>query len=438
MTSRQKNVLLVLALGTLGAVGALIFVVMRSGFVYPGAALTATADASCGTPDPNAVMCDFGLGGTPGGDTPTPEELLPLGPVVGPPGPGMPPGGEMPTETALPSPTFTPTLTTTLTPASAAAFPCPVPLSGGLITEMQAIRAAMPGPGSNGFRAPGAEQIAAWELLVQAAARGDLATACTIVQAYAFPYQVIQFTDTPFENAQYVMLREKEPILDGWGTYVFRSGSGANDLIIEAPHPIADEDTEIEAVEFFRKLNARALLVAGTHRCASQAFSACRGTTIACGQVEPYRLSDAAHSEQTMFQATHRTLAACDSAAGKEVVILQLHGNSVKNCPDIFVSNGTTHPGGLAERVASHAAGRCEEFKVDLADGTAGECEFTGGGGPQAVYTNGCGYVPPPDACTGSVVQTRGPDRFISIEQSSAVRQDFDCLLEALREIWQE
>jgi hypothetical protein len=119
-------------------------------------------------------------------------------------------------------------------------------------------------------------------------------------------------------------------------------------------------------------------------------------------------------------------------------VALQLHANSLSACPDLFVSNGTLFPGGLANQIYENIADRCRAFSSDLADGDVGECGFTGGGGPQAVFTNGCDLTPPPDACTEEITRPSGPDQFISLEQSTAVLQDFDCLVAALQAVFGE
>jgi hypothetical protein len=140
------------------------------------------------------------------------------------------------TETPLPAATVTP-------------LPCPVAVSGGLVTEMRSIVDAMPGAGSNDFILPSNEQIAAWEVIVRAAALGDAPTACAIIQAYGFPYQVVQFTDTPFEDQEYILLREVEPVNAGWGTYVFHADAKTSPIVIEVPHPAVDWNTEIEGVE---------------------------------------------------------------------------------------------------------------------------------------------------------------------------------------------
>ena len=331
----------------------------------------------------------------------------------------------------VPTEEFTKRETAELSPTlTATSQPCPVAISGGLVTEMRTIISAMPVAGSNGFVEPTDYQITGWETLIQSILKNDLLSACAIIQENGFPYQVVQFTDTFSESQQYIMLREITPVIAGWGTYVFRQDKNASPLVIEVPHPIADWNTEIEGVEIFRKVNARALLVAGAHRCANNVYSPCTGTTIACGQVEPYRISDVNHTAQNVFHATHQIVAGCQD----DLVALQLHGNSVSNCPDVFVSNGTTRPGGLAGNLTDRISSSCKEYKVDLADSEEGECAFTGGGSPQAVFSNTCNYSNPIDVCTNYALRPSIPEQFISIEQSLRARQNFDCIIAALQD----
>ena len=427
MTTQQKSILVILGLIALGLATLFIGLIVMENR-QPAVANTARTE-SCATPDDAQApleVCDTGLGG---GVTPeeaaapegsaAPGGTVTLGAPIGPSKPEPSPA------VVKPSATFSPTL---LPSAAISPAACPLTAAGGLITEIQAIVAVMPGPGSNGFVLPTDAQMANWEKLVKALAGGDVATACSLAQD--FPYQIYRFTDLPYNRETFLLLKENPPVRLGWGTYVFRTGE-AQPLIVEVPHPAADWNSEIEAVEIFRKLGAQALLVAGTHRCANQEFSACLGTTIACGQVEPYRISDAGHTAQTLFQAAHQALVPCDG----ETVALQLHVNSLSTCPDLFVSNGTLFPGSLTNGLFEAMAGSCRDFSVDIADGEAGECGFTGGGGPQAVFTNGCGLSPAPDACTAEVNRPSGADQFISLEQSVAVMKDFDCLIEALQAV---
>lgn len=273
---------------------------------------------------------------------------------------------------------------------------------------------------------PSLDQIDTWEALIDLVESGELDKSCATIREHGFPYEVVLFTDLPEENEELIILRERSPISTGWGTYVFRQGE-SRDLVIEVPHPIADEITRNEGVTMFRELKARALLVAGTHRCANGGFALCGGTTIACGQVEPYRESDVAHATRTMFQAAHQALVPCEGST----VAIQLHGNSLHTCPDLFISNGSKYPGTLTRDFYQNAKSSCKGLSVDLADGEENECGFYGNG-VQAMYSLGCPGSPDFDACTDYVLRPAGPEQYLSLEQSPAMRAHYSCIIEAL------
>ncbi len=326
------------------------------------------------------------------------------------------------TATAEPAPTAT--ALPQAPPATTS--PCPVQETGGLISELQRIGAQMPGSGSEGMRVPSVAQLLAWSAIIEAASRNDLETACRLIAAQGFPYQVVEFIDRPHQSERVVMLRENLPVTTGWGTYVLRPDPG-RDLLIEVPHPLADSRTRTEGAVLFRSLSARALLVAGAHRCANAAPANCGGTTIACGQVGPYRESDVAHATQTMFQAAHQALAAC---AGESLTI-QLHGNSLATCPDLFISNGSTRPGEVSRALYREALRACSDRTVDLADGEQGECGFYGNGS-QASYHALCAEGWDITICPDTLRRPAGVERYLSLEQSWELRQDYACLVEAL------
>jgi hypothetical protein len=315
--------------------------------------------------------------------------------------------------------------------------PCIVSVSGGLITEIQSIMAAMQtfgdlSPNSNEMVVPTTEQMDAWESIIQNITLGYLTTACDLIWANQFPYHLVEFTDIRNNSEIYVILRENLPNSVGWGTYVVRTGGAVKPIIVEVPHPIADENTEVEGVEIFRQLHARALLLAGTHRCANQAFSTCVGQTIACGVQEPYRVSDVAHTLQSMFQAAHQALVIC----GEQNVVIQVHGNGLFSCPDLFISNGTIFPGNITHQIYEQARQQCQKYIVDIADDSPSECAFNGGASVQAIYTNSCSSTWTPTTCDRIAPRPKGSDQFISLEQSPAFRKDFDCLLQALMEVF--
>lgn len=347
----------------------------------------------------------------------------------------------LPTST-IPFPELTPTSllspTTTVLPNPT----CILTATGGLASEIYAIVQGMPGPDSNGMRVPSDAQLAAWESLTRAVMQGDLPAACQIIYSQGFPYHLIDFTDVRNANERYWMLREDAPVSVGWGTYVFRLADGSPGsngqlpLIVEVPHPVADWRTDPEGVEIFRKSKARALLVAGTHRCADTGYSACTGETMSCGEQEPYRISDVAHTTQSIFQATHRALALCDGST----VVLQLHANSLANCGDLFISNGTLFPGARSQALFEAASSICKKLKVDIADGTGlngmEECSFTSGAAVQAVYSNSCAAHPDVNACTAQPLHVAGSEQFISLEQSGKLTNDYQCLLKSIQAVW--
>jgi hypothetical protein len=376
-----------------------------------------------------------------------------------PPAAGSTPLAELPA--SLPGPTSTPSIQpvspspspppfTTPTPADVfspaqGALPepsCVLTETWGLGSEIYAIVQAMPGTGSNGMQVPTAAQIAAWELLVQMVMQGNIPAACQIIHIQGFPYHLVHYTDVVNENERYWMLREDASVSLGWGTYVFRTPEDRQisledlPLVIEVPHPVADWRTDPQGVKIFRQSPARALLVAGTNRCANRAFSTCAGQTWACGQLEAYRTSDVAHTDQSMFMATHRALVPCDGTA----IALQLHANSLANCPDLFISNGTLFPGVRSRALYQAALSTCSEFSVDIADGMGldgvSECAFTGGASAQAVYSNLCADDPSVNACADPPTRPPQVEQYISLEQSSRLTPDYQCLVEAIRETW--
>ena len=103
-------------------------------------------------------------------------------------------------------------------------------------------------------------------------------------------YRLNYYVDRGDDYAVSYLLREQQPIEKGWGLYAFRVDSTSN-IIIEAPHPLYDRRTPSVALDLYRALNARALLIAGAHRNANEDGSA-----------------DAAHAPDSIFQSVHETI----------------------------------------------------------------------------------------------------------------------------------
>jgi hypothetical protein len=111
------------------------------------------------------------------------------------------------------------------------------------------------------------------------------------------------------------------------GPTVVLNAAPKRDLIIQAPHGVADRATDIQSAIALTRLGARALILAGAHRCASRSESACSGKTSICGDGRrPYRSSDGAHNPETRFHAAYVIVA----DAWPKALIVQLHGFGVK------------------------------------------------------------------------------------------------------------
>jgi hypothetical protein len=297
---------------------------------------------------------------------------------------------------------------------------CLVRASGDLKEEIKAITSQMPRADSNGMVLPTMEQMSAWQTLLQALLEDDLAGACNLIEANDFPYQLIDYTDEGNGGQRYLMLKEHSPISLGWGSYLMRAAQPVRELVIEVPHPRYDLGTNEEGVDMFRQLNARALLMAGTHRCANSAYSLAEaqqtseGTTKACSDSrEPYRDSDVAHAPQTIFHSTHQLLVPPKG----NTLALQLHAHGRTTCPDLFISNTTTIPGNFTIQLTQNARTHCADFSVGYPNDGLSECSLVGSSNIQGQYSN----------------SAFGPEHFIHLEQSRRLREQPACLIEALK-----
>ena len=124
---------------------------------------------------------------------------------------------------------------------------------------------------------------------------------------------------------RYLVVRETmgRPIR-GWGFFAL-DPSPARPYLLEAPHPVNDARTGLQAARLTRRLGARGLILSTAHRCATPELSGCSGKTTACGSKRrwsPYRVSDMGHTERSLFHVAHVTF--YDSSP--DLVVIQLHG----------------------------------------------------------------------------------------------------------------
>jgi hypothetical protein len=248
----------------------------------------------------------------------------------------------------------------------------------------------MPRASSQGFVVPtDAEKIAFAEIVANLEAdRNDQA----IQRAAENGYELVQYSDRTDADAISLLLREVRPIHKGWGLYAFRTGP-ARDVIVEAPHPLFDEGTPVIAAQIYQALQGRALLIAGAHRHANADDSA-----------------DAAHQDQTIFEAIHESLTKSD-----QTVIVQVHGFASSNhagYPSAVLSTDGARATELVERLAE---------ALRQAGVSVGVCD----GGSWAAL---CGE-------TNVQAQYIGPATFIHMELDESVRANPTALVAALRQV---
>lgn len=305
-----------------------------------------------------------------------------------------------------------------LLPALAALLSGPAAADGAVVSEtgdlaarVREIAARMPGSGSEGFVRPSAADVSSFRQLVGKAASGDAAGAAALAEAAGLPYRVVRYTDTGAGSREVLLLEERTPLAKGWGTLVF-DPAPLRDLVVEAPHARYDLDTENQAFALFRRLRARAYVLAGTHRCANAERTPCDGATDVCG-TSYYRVSDPAHFTDGPFQAAHEALAALWPAS----LSFSVHGHSDSSCEDVFLSSGVGADLGplvpaLRERLLAEGG-----ITVGAAGIGGSSCTLTGGTNVQGRFSNGSAAP-----CTKAATAASG--RFLHAEQSRAVRTE--------------
>ncbi len=302
--------------------------------------------------------------------------------------------------------------------ASEAGATCAIDASGRLLDLVSQVVAAMRAGapvGSNALAIPVASATAAFAAQVVQILGGDEAAACALPSSY----RLVRITD-PAAGALRVIAEvdaggQPSPSLF-WGTYVapVTAPSPARDLVVEAPHPIFDTNTELQSTAVFLASGAKLLLIAGAHRCADTLASACSGTTDACGATAAYRVSDAAHTVELPFFAVHALVSQSFSGT-----FLQLHGNA-EACPDALVSDcsGAWSDAGPASALASALASRGVSIGQCGAGYPTSACNLCGTDNVEARMTAGSMA-----ACT-TTGSTYG--RFVHVEQQLTLRADPD------------
>jgi len=306
--------------------------------------------------------------------------------------------------------------------------------SGDIVAYVNAI--PIPGAGTQAFVEPSDTSIAAWRRVVDALFSGQYQSAADM--ADPLNYNVLQFTDTGRKRTYYILVERtnasKAP-LRGLGTYIFNPTACRN-LSFQAPHAGGDENTRAEAATLFADLNATALMIAGTHRCANSDVSMCDGSTAACGDGS-FHVSDVAHYTQNYFEPAHEEI--LKSVPG--IITVAVHGEGVHQ-PDVILSNGTcfNYPAPSTAVLLSDQYNKIfKQLGVSLSAGTCNNgdastslCAETD---VQGRYSNNstslCQCVSPTkSACSTRLGCGRNitfPEKFVHLEQDCALREVAGC-----------
>lgn len=303
----------------------------------------------------------------------------------------------VPLSITTPPPTSTTTVAYTLIP-TITPMPTTTPETTfdfeAFIIELET---AMPGAYTEGYVPPTESNQQAFRSTVLFIMDQEINAAAVL--ASTFNYELVKFSDKADLHTESYILRELQPIKNGWGLYIFRKQS-FREIVIEAPHPIADVKTSTVALHLYRALDAKALIIAGTHRDANIDGSA-----------------DPARNQDSIFQVVHSTLFEPGEEPNKKMIFVQIHGYSTARhpgYPDIILGynweNDPEKDGILAKVVESMQK---HKIHVGICDGKK--------------YKGLCGV---------SNAQRQATDGgiFLHIELSETIRRDDQALVNAFVE----
>jgi hypothetical protein len=272
-------------------------------------------------------------------------------------------------------------------------------VKGSLRNQINSLENKMPREDSEGYMVPTDQEQVAFASLVSALAMEDLTSSAQLASENY--YTLNYYMDRGDENAISYILREKRPIQKGWGLYVFRVDSTSN-IIVEAPHPLYDRRTPSVALDIYRALDARALLIAGAHRNANSDGSA-----------------DMTHVTESIFQSVHVALSQVTQAVSGDVIILQIHGfhtSKHEGYPQVVF--------GFGEKIQPTEFAVAQKLKDALL-----EQEIIAGLCTGDVWRDLCGTTNAQATITSRVV-------FMHIELDESIRKNADALISALVQVF--
>jgi hypothetical protein len=277
------------------------------------------------------------------------------------------------------------------------------------------IRNQMPQSGSNGFVAPNATEQNDWRAVVNQMLQGSCGFA--LPNSLSGIMQISAFTDSANGRGYCVLMEVQDAnnngfVDRGWGTFIVYNGV-TRELSHQAPHPISDSTTEIQAITIFKETDSRSYLMAGAHRNANSASSSCQSS---------YGSADAAHNVNNMFHATNQELINWYGAAPWNAI--QWHGMAADTCSntEVYPSHGMNVTPVVTDKIVelrNNVLVYHSTWDVDLPG--AGACSLNATDNTQGRLING---VPAGSVCGTAASSYNG--RFIHIEQDPNFRNPAD------------
>lgn len=274
-------------------------------------------------------------------------------------------------------------------------------IEGTFENQIRRLETNMPRASREAYIIPSRQEQANFAKLVSLIQGGELERA-RLLAAENY-YTLTYYIDRGDAFATSYLLREQRPIQKGWGLYAFRLDSTSN-IIIESPHPLYDRNTPSIAMDIYRALDARALMIAGAHRKANKDGSA-----------------DVAHAPESIFQSVHLALSREIRAESGEVIILQIHGfhtSQHEGYPQVVF--------GLGKTAQTDAVALAQRIKEALSQQgiSAGICT-----GNESELQDLC-------AETNTQGATTKEGAFIHIELDEKLRKDYRAFVTALVEVF--
>jgi hypothetical protein len=284
----------------------------------------------------------------------------------------------------------------------------------------------MPQHHSDGYVAPSRQQRADYRTVVNQMLHGQCGA--TLPTSLMSTLQRRTFTDS--QNAQsYCLLMETQNanadryVDKGWGTFIVYHDA-VREISHQVPHPLYDGETATQAIELFKRTNARSFLMCGAHRHAN-------GTTGGCQS--RYGPADCAHNKANMFTMATQELDAFYGSASWTAI--QWHGMSADTCGGVsaYLSQGfRTAPAPATKLSLLKQLIADDQPDWDVRDPGDGGCHLNATDNVQGRLLHGVSYR---NACSTAA---RAPvrDKFIHIEQKPGTYQGASNWSQAVRDAW--